>query len=144
MSSCASTCVLGIDSSNSYCLYRSNRCYQLTKPSNERFHFGSGDFFPSECHAIIPIYVGQSRYELGVDVVSCTIPLLLSRDTLQKAKAQIDIAKATIRFMGATVSMGTSSSGHLCLDIGRSYDVSNTETKRVLLNVLFTSPFLFD
>ena len=110
------------------------------KSSNDRFRFGSGKLYPSECHATIPIYIGQSRYELGVDVVSCTIPLLLSRDSLQRANAQIDIGNATITFMGATVPMVTTNSGHLCLDIGRSHDVSNPETKRVLSNVLFSSP----
>ena len=121
-------------------LSRKDRSSILTKSSTNRFRFGDGVFYTSECHVTIPIYIGQMRYELGVDVVSCNIPLLLSRETLKRAQAQIDIANATIKILGVTVPMITTSSGHLCLDIGRSHDVSNTETKRVLTDALFTSP----
>ena len=122
-------------------LSRKDRDSLKTKTSNDRFRFGNGVFYPSQYHAIIPIYVGQSRYELGVDVVNCSIPLLLSRETLERANAKIDIGNATIQMLGANVPMITTTSGHLCLPIGRSYDITNTETKRVLSDVLFTSPF---
>ena len=72
--------------------------------------------------------------------MNCSIPLLLSRETLERANAKIDIGNATIQMLGATVPMITTSSGHFCLPIGRSYDVSNSETKRVLSDVLYTSP----
>ena len=72
-------------------LSRKDRSGILTKKSQNRFRFGDGKFYSSECHVTIPIYIEQTRYELGVDVVSCSIPLLLSRETLKKAKAQLDI-----------------------------------------------------
>ena len=121
-------------------LSRNDRSSLRTKQSDNRYRFGDGILYPSQYHVIIPIYIGNSRYELGVDIVNCKIPLLLSRETLKRAKAQIDVGNSMMTFLGATVPLTISNSGHMCLQIGRSMDVSNDETKRVLYRVLFSSP----
>jgi len=121
-------------------LSRKDRLSIRSKKSMNKFRFGDGVSYPSQCHLIIPIYVGDCRYELGVDVVTCDIPLLLSHGTWKRAKAKIDIDSATIQFLGSTISLITSSSGHLCLPISRSLDISNVETQKVLDRVMFASP----
>ena len=121
-------------------LSRKDRLSIRTKESHQKFRFGDGTLYPSRYHAIIPIYIANSRYELGVEVVDCEIPLLLSRDTLCRAKAKIDIGTATICFMGATIPLNISSSGHMCLPICRSLDSDNSETRKVLSRVLFSTP----
>ena len=55
--------------------------------------------YPSEYRIVFPIYVGHSKYKLGVDVVKCNVPLLLSRETLKRARAKIDIGLASICFL---------------------------------------------
>lgn len=110
------------------------------KDSKNSFCFGDGNAHRSKYSTIIPIYVAQCRHELYVEIVACNIPLLLSRDTLRRAKAKIDVEMATICFLGTTISLMISSTGHLCLPIGRSLDNSNEETRKVLSRILFTSP----
>ena len=111
-----------------------------TESSSHKFRFGNGMMYKSEKYIVVPIYIDGNRYELGVEVISCTIPLLLSRETLERAEARIDIADGSIEFLGNTVPMITSTNGHICLKIGRSLDNSNVETQRVIDTVLFTSP----
>lgn len=112
----------------------------FTESSSHKFRFGNGMMYKSEKYIVVPIYVDGNRHELGIEVINCTIPLLLSRETLERANARIDIADGSIEFSGNNVPMITSTNGHLCLQIGRLLDSSNTETQRVINTVLFTSP----
>ncbi len=121
-------------------LSRKDRLAIRYRKSKNKFRFGSGALFPSEYNILIPIYVGSSNYTLSVDIVKCNIPLLLSRETLKRAQAKIDIGRSLISFLGVTIPLTISSSGHMCLAISRSLDPSNKETQGVLKRVLFTSP----
>ena len=123
-------------------LSRKDRQSIRTYTSTNKFRFGSGMVYPSECHLVIPIYVGHYRYKLEVDVVKCNVPLLLSRETLKRAKAKIDIELSSICFLGVNIPLSISSSGHLCLQISRPLDYSDKETQKVLSRVLFTSPMV--
>ena len=121
-------------------LSRKDRLAIRTNKSNNKFRFGSGVLYPSEYHIVLPIYIGRFKYKLGVDVVKCDIPLLLSRQTLKRANAKIDIGLNTIDFLGVTIPLTISSTGHLCLPISRPLDYANEETQKVLSRVLFSSP----
>ena len=120
-------------------LSRKDRLSIRRKESHHKFRFGDGKSYSSLYSTVIPIYVGNFRYELNVDIVSCDIPLLLSRDSLRRANAKIDVGASTIVFMGVTVPLNISSTGHMCLSICRPLDMSNIETRKVLSRVLFNS-----
>ena len=94
-------------------LSRKEQMSVLKKESHNKFRFGDGKSYPSQFRATIPIYISNSRYQLSVDVVLCDIPLLLSQDTLRRANAKIDVGEATINFMGITIPLNISSSGHM-------------------------------
>ena len=121
-------------------LSRKDRNAIRTRNSNNKFRFGDGLLHPSKFHVTIPIYVGEHKYQLGVDVVESNIPLLLSRETLKRAEAKIDIGRASICFLGNTLPLIISSTGHMCLVISRPLDNFHKETQNVLSRVLFTSP----
>ena len=121
-------------------LSRRDRSSIHLNKSNKRFCFGDGRIYNSKYHTTIPIYIQQCKYYLGVDIVSCNIPLLLSRSTLCRADAKIDIGSSTISILGVTSPLVTSSSGHLCLSISRSLDTTNDDSTRLVSNVLFSSP----
>ena len=122
-------------------LSRKDRLSIRTRNSNKNFCFGDGSTYQSKGSVFVPIYVGKRRYKLCMDVVDCNIPLLLSQETLRRVKAKIDVEMATICFLGNTVPLIISSTGHLCLSIGRSLDASNKETRKVLSRILFNSHY---
>ena len=73
-------------------LSRRDRLSIQFKKSNNRFCFGNGKLYHSKYCATIPIYIERCRHYLGVDVVNCDVPLLLSHQTLRRSKAKIDMA----------------------------------------------------
>ena len=117
-----------------------DRNHIRSKKSSNRFRFGDGQMYKSQKRVTIPIFVGNNKHYLNVDVVDICIPLLISRETLERASARIDVGKNTISFVGTEVPLVNSSSGHLCLPIGRSYDHCDTPSTKVL-NSYFSSPF---
>ena len=118
-------------------LSRRDRSFLRLKKSNKRFCFGDGDYHYSEYHTTVPIYIQKHKFYLAVDVISANIPLLLSRSSLFRAKAQVDIGSSTINILGVTSPLITSSSGHLCVAVSRSLDTRNEESNRVISNILF-------
>ena len=121
-------------------LGRKDRFSIRTTKSSNKYRFGDGTPQISKYNVVIPIYVGRCKYRLSVDVVNSNVPLLLSRETLTRANAKIDIGQVSMCFLGVTIPLSISSTGHLCLPISRPLDISNGETQKVLTRVLFSSP----
>ena len=118
-----------------------DRAHIRHKRSSNKFRFGDGKIYRSKNRYTLPIFIGGEKQFLRVDVIDLCIPLLISRSSLERANARIDIGNGTITLLGTEVPLTTSNSGHLCLSIGRSqYDHDHTETKRVFSS-LFSSPF---
>ena len=127
---------------NSYLnsLSRRDRSSIKTKTSNNKYRFGDGKLYSSKYQATIPIYIQNSRYSLKVDVVQCNVPLLLSRETLKRGDAKVDIGASTMDFLGVHVPLLISSTGHMCLPISRSIDILDDESEKVISRLFFTSP----
>ena len=105
--------------------------------SDNTFVFGNGKHFSSPKIVAIPVYLGKMRITLLTDVVSTDIPLLISRETLQKTNAQIDFKQNKIIMLGEEVDVVISHSGHYCLPLTRLPDIENKHTSRVLFSFKF-------
>ena len=102
--------------------------------SQNKFRFGDGRFFPSYGCVFIPVYVGSKRIILRTDIVSCDVPLLLSRETLQKLCTVINFKDNQVSMLDQSISVILSNSGHYCLPLNREMDVNNKHTDTILLN----------
>ena len=70
-------------------------------------------------------------------VVSCNIPLLLSRTSLKTARAKLDFQNDMLSIFNEAVPLITSESGQYGLPLSRSIeDLQSAETNQIL----FTSP----
>ena len=86
----------------------------------------------------IPVYIGSSSASLAVYVVSCNIPLLLSRISLKTAHATLDFQNDRLFIFNEAVPLITSESGHYCLPLSRSIEEPQSpETIKILF---ITSP----
>ena len=121
-------------------LSRRDRSSIHLKKSNKQFCFGDNQSYYSKYYTVIPIYIQQRKHYLGVDVINCNIPLLLSHSTLCRADAKVDVGSSTICILGVTSPLVISSSGHLCLSISRCLDTASEESKRLVSRVLFKTP----
>ena len=61
------------------------------------FRFGDGEVFVSNTLYNIPIKIGSVQATLETHVVSCDIPLLLSRESLKRAGTEIDFSRDEVR-----------------------------------------------
>ena len=112
------------------------KCVRRTESQN-KFRFGDGRFFPSYGRVYIPIYIGSKQITLCTDTVSCDIPLLLSRETLQKLSTVINFKDNEVSMLGQSISIVLSDSGHYCLPLTREMNIHNKHTDMILLNTNF-------
>ena len=67
----------------------------IDTPSNRAFKFGDGRIVHSTKRVKIPAKIGQTKCHIETEVVPTDIPLLLSKASLKKAGAVLDIKKMT-------------------------------------------------
>ncbi len=97
-----------------------DRCDTLLvdkRRERRNFRFGDGENYESHFVYSFPIKIGDTTAILNSHVIDCDIPLLLSRESLQKSDAKIDFNKDTICMFGQSLPMAVSSSGHLLLPL---------------------------
>ncbi|ESP03465.1 hypothetical protein LOTGIDRAFT_171402 [Lottia gigantea] len=88
-----------------------------TFPSDRTFRFGDGVSVRSLKMVKIPIVMGRQRCMLEVEVVDTNIPLLLSRSSLKKADAILDLKNDSATMFGHNVRLDFTASGHYCVDL---------------------------
>lgn len=82
-----------------------------------KFRFGDGETYDSMKIYNIPVNIGGIPAAIQTHVIDCDIPLLLSRESLKKAHAEIDFASDTIYMFGKKLPIKTSKTGHLLLPL---------------------------
>ena len=86
-------------------------------PSNATFTFGDGATKRSIKKMIMPCYINGKRSTIETDVVSCDIPLLLSRKSMKKGKMIIDFGYDSLTVGGNKVKLESTNSGHYLLPL---------------------------
>ena len=80
--------------------------------SKRKFRFGDGEIKTSIKRVKIPANVVGKNIYIQADVVSCAIPLLLSKGSMKKAKVKINMENDTAVIFGKTLKLSCTSSGH--------------------------------
>ena len=112
-----------------------------SEPSSSKFRFGDGKTFESIKLLHLPIHIGNASATLQVDVVPCDIPLLLSRESLKKSNAKLNFTNDTITIFDQCLPLENTSSGHYCISISRSTDLS---ASNIAVQKIFFSSFKLD
>ena len=100
---------------------------QLVKKtsSSNKFRFGDGATYSSIKYVTFPIYIQGKRHFLSSDVVTCDVPLLLSRESLERADAEIYFGKGEVLFLGKMITVVTTLFGHYCLPLTSNFNTNN-------------------
>ena len=85
--------------------------------SNNIFKFGDGRHVKSSGCVYIPAVIGKEVVRIKTDIVEDDIPLLLSKESLKKAKAELNFNQDTINILGQKLKMLETTSGHYVLPI---------------------------
>ncbi len=85
--------------------------------TNRKFRFGDGKKVHSIISASIPAKIGNTQCQIETEVVDADIPLLLSKDSLKRAKTQLNIQDDEASMFGEPVELQFTSSGHYCVKL---------------------------
>ncbi|KAJ8039824.1 hypothetical protein HOLleu_13947 [Holothuria leucospilota] len=85
--------------------------------SKQEFHFGDGVTVASKEKVVLPAMIGNTYCDIATEVVSCDIPLLLSKDSLKRANAVLDLANDTATILGQSIPLECTPSGHHCVNL---------------------------
>ena len=104
--------------------------YKHTRPNeqfsestnNEKFKFGPSNIFTSNVKVKIPITLGTLETYIEASVVKCNIPLLISRDQLEKWESKQDYKndRLEIGTTGEILNLERLDTGHHGLQLGKS------------------------
>ena len=81
------------------------------------FKFGDGRVIHSTKKVKIPAMIGQTRCQIETEVVPADIPLLLSKTSLKRAGAVLDIENDKAIMFKQPVKLELTSSGHYCVNL---------------------------
>ena len=115
------------------CYLESLSSEELVNIKRERsetiFKFDNGKICPSSERIRIPVVIAGQNVLLTMDVIENDIPLLLSKDTMKKAKIYIDFAGDKIITLTKEVPVKFTTSGHYSIPIGKIDDNHNQVLK---------------
>jgi len=100
--------------------------------SETKFKFGYGAVLQSKNIIKFPCVIAGTKCEIQTDVVSCDIPLVLSKDSMKKAKVKLDLENDYASIFGTDVQLQSTSSGHYCVPI-KQINVSVDDTRSALV-----------
>ena len=108
--------------------------------SSVKFRFGDGKIYDSVDCVQLPVYVGRKRVILTTHVVTCNIPLLLSRDSMKKAGCHLDFMNDRVTLFDEHISLRLSQSGHYCVPLFQYCNQSVNALRNHVQNVMFSTP----
>ena len=86
-------------------------------PGGRSFRFGDGRILTSVKSVHLPVVIAGKALTLSTDVVTSTIPMLLSKKVLKKLDTKIDMSDDTAVIMGQKIPLNETSSGHYCISL---------------------------
>ena len=105
--------------------------------SDKKFKFGDGVVYQSLRKVALPVKIAGCHEGLGVEVVDCFIPLLLSKKSMKSAQMKIDLSNDTAIFRGRKIPLEITSSDHYCLPLHDNVVIrkKKNEIKSVMMTV---------
>ena len=85
--------------------------------SKRPFRFGDAPIVRSIYKVLLPVKIGERKCFIESEVVDKQIPLLLSKESLKRAKTQMDLTSDNITMFGSQVASFQTTSGHYAIPL---------------------------
>lgn len=109
-----------------------NKIMKTENPSCTPFRFGDVNLVYSTRKVMLPAKIGQTKCHIETEVVKTNIPLLLSKTSLKKAGAVLNMENDRAVMFKQPVQLEFTSSGYYCVGIRDKDSISN-QIKDVVL-----------
>ena len=83
-----------------------------SQSSSKVFRFGDGKCYEATRKVTIPAMIGDTEVHIETQVVNCDLPLLLSKNSMQKARTKIDFQKNKAIMFDKEIDLRFTTSGH--------------------------------
>ena len=133
---CGCTCtVIGDTNYTAYVdtLSDDKKIHLQEEPSNITFKFGDNPLVQSYKRAFLPVNLNGVECLLKTEVVKKDIPLLLSKNSLKRAKGKMNYEDDTIEIFGRRQPMIQTPSGHYGIEISTKLPLDNMNIKHEVL-----------
>ena len=88
--------------------------------TSRKYKFGAGDPVEATQAVTFPCSIAGVNVKLKSNIVSSRVPLLLSKESMKKAKMVLDIGNDTAQVFGKTIHLDETSSGHYCISLSKA------------------------
>ena len=107
----------------------------ICSESKTPFKFGDGKTVYSNQLVKFPARIGSKDCSIEAEVVDCELPLLLSKDSLKRAKTVLDLNNDKVSMFGEKIDVNFTSSGHYCVNISNTdgHSLLEKDCEEVLL-----------
>ena len=106
--------------------------------SKALFRFGDSKPVMSTKKALLPMMIGKKNIHLATEIVPTDVPLLLSKETMKTAEADIDFKTDSITLFGNKQDLICTSSGHYAIPINQ-YSQIKSSTNEIDVNDVLLS-----
>ena len=110
-----------------------------TESSYSVFRFGNGAELKSKFAVGIPCVLAGKHVEIKTDVIDSPVPLLLSKNSMKKARCKLDFSKDTVSFFGKEVKLHCTDSGHYFVPLSKPADTLMYSEVLYLKNIVSKS-----
>ena len=86
-------------------------------PTTTKFKFGDGKKADAIVKVIIPVKIADKSCKISCELVKENIPLLLSKESLKRAGAILNMQDDKVKIFNVDVQLHLSTSGHYCMEI---------------------------
>ena len=83
-----------------------------SQSSSKVFRFGDGKCYEATRKVAIPAMIGHTEVQIETQVINCDLPLLLSKNSMQKAGTKIDFQKNKAIMFDKEMDLRFTTSGH--------------------------------
>ena len=100
--------------------------------SERMFRFGDSSQVKAIKNVVIPAVISGKQCKISTDVIDRELPLLLSKASLKKANAIINLKDDEAIMFGQSVKLEQTSSGHYCVNLRRDSKDNQSKVNEVL------------
>ena len=105
-------------------------------PGEKLFKFGGGECLKLIKCLLLQCQLARNEIIISVDGVHSDIPMLLSLESLKKARVKLDVENDETEILGTRALLNFTSSGHYCTPVYQVGDTNVEEVCQIRLDLL--------
>ena len=119
---------------------------QVSERSNDAtFRFGDGGEVTSSKFVKFSVVIGSQKFSINADVVKNELPLLLSRQSMNRAEVKMNFSDDTVNVGGKDIiKLTCTTSGHYCLPLTRLLLHDSSSYCRIVLQAVYLKTMTAD